>query len=413
MSKIMMKWSEFSRSKKLDGINVSEIIRIGIEANKLVANGQDIIFLNAGEPDFPTPDNVKMAGIKAIIDNQTRYTALDGMPALKEAIRQKFLRENHLDYKVTEISVGPGAKQLLFNVFMATLDHGDEVVVPMPCWTSYFDIIRLAGGVPVAVQCSDSDGFRMTAEQLRAAITPKTRWLLLNSPSNPTGAVYGKEHLEALGDVLRQNPRVGIVSDDIYEHIIYSAAPYVSMAHACPDLKHRVVTVNGVSKAYSMTGWRIGYAGASQDIVAAMAVVQSQSSSNPCSISQVAAIEALNGPQDNIATRRDVFQRRRDLTVAALNDIPGISCSSPEGAFYAFADIRKLVADPKVIQQQIRDDKALCHYFLHECGVAAVPGSCFGGEGFIRLSYATSDQALSTALERMKNGVLRLLAYQE
>lgn len=409
----MMQWSEFSRSEKLDGINVSEIIRIGIEANKLVASGQDIIFLNAGEPDFPTPDNVKMAGIKAIIDNQTRYTALDGIPALKEAIRQKFLRENNLDYKISEISVGPGAKQLLFNVFMATLNQGDEVVVPMPCWTSYFDIIRIAGGVPVAVQCSVEEGFRMTAEQLRAAITPKTRWLLLNSPSNPTGTVYGKDHLEALGDVLRQNPHVGIVSDDIYEHITYGATPFVSMAHACPDLKPRVVTVNGVSKAYSMTGWRIGYAGASAEIVAAMAVVQSQSSSNPCSISQVAAVEALNGTQDNIAVRRDVFQRRRDLSVAALNDIPGISCRAPEGAFYAFADIRELVANPEVIKKQVRNDKELCHYFLHTCGVAVVPGSCFGGEGFIRLSYATSDKALGAAFERMKNGVLRLIGHQE
>lgn len=409
----MMQWSEFSRSEKLDGINVSEIIRIGIEANKLVASGQDIIFLNAGEPDFPTPDNVKMAGIKGIIDNQTRYTALDGIPALKEAIRQKFLRENNLDYKISEISVGPGAKQLLFNVFMATLNQGDEVVVPMPCWTSYFDIIRIAGGVPVAVQCSDDEGFRMTAEQLRAAITPKTRWLLLNSPSNPTGTVYGKDHLEALGDVLRQNPHVGIVSDDIYEHITYGGTPFVSMAHACPDLKPRVVTVNGVSKAYSMTGWRIGYAGASAEIVAAMAVVQSQSSSNPCSISQVAAVEALNGTQDNIAVRRDVFQRRRDLSVAALNDIPGISCRAPEGAFYAFADIRELVANPEVIKKQVRNDKELCHYFLHTCGVAVVPGSCFGGEGFIRLSYATSDTALSAAFARMKNGVLRLIGHQE
>ncbi|MFT9087626.1 MAG: pyridoxal phosphate-dependent aminotransferase [Acetobacter okinawensis] len=409
----MMQWSEFSRSEKLDGINVSEIIRIGIEANKLVASGQDIIFLNAGEPDFPTPDNVKMAGIKAIIDNQTRYTALDGIPALKEAIRQKFLRENNLDYKISEISVGPGAKQLLFNVFMATLNQGDEVVVPMPCWTSYFDIIRIAGGVPVAVQCSVEEGFRMTAEQLRAAITPKTRWLLLNSPSNPTGTVYGKEHLEALGDVLRQNPHVGIVSDDIYEHITYGGTPFVSMAHACPDLKPRVVTVNGVSKAYSMTGWRIGYAGASAEIVAAMAVVQSQSSSNPCSISQVAAVEALNGTQDNIAVRRDVFQRRRDLSVAALNDIPGISCCAPEGAFYAFADIRELVANPEVIKKQVRNDKELCHYFLHACGVAVVPGSRFGGEGFIRLSYATSDKALGAAFERMKNGVLRLIGHQE
>ena len=409
----MMQWSEFSRSEKLDGINVSEIIRIGIEANKLVASGQDIIFLNAGEPDFPTPDNVKMAGIKAIIDNQTRYTALDGIPALKEAIRRKFLRENNLDYKISEISVGPGAKQLLFNVFMATLNQGDEVVVPMPCWTSYFDIIRIAGGVPVAVQCSVEEGFRMTAEQLRAAITPKTRWLLLNSPSNPTGTVYGKDHLEALGDILRQNPHVGIVSDDIYEHITYGVTPFVSMAHACPDLKPRVVTVNGVSKAYSMTGWRIGYAGASAEIVAAMAVVQSQSSSNPCSISQVAAVEALNGTQDNIALRRDVFQRRRDLSVAALNDIPGISCRAPEGAFYAFADIRALVAHPEAVKKQVRDDKELCHYFLHECGVAVVPGSCFGGEGFIRLSYATSDKALSAAFERMKNGVLRLMGHQE
>ena len=406
---IMEKWSNFSRSDKLDGITVSEIIRIGIEANKLVTAGHDVVFLNAGEPDFPTPDNIKLSGIKAIIENKTRYTQLDGIPELKAAIKKKFLRENNLDYAVSEISVGPGAKQVLFNVFMATLNKGDEVIVPMPCWTSYFDIIRLAGGVPVAVTCEESNNFRITEQQLQKAITPRTRWLLLNSPSNPTGSVYGKEDLEALGQVLRQEQHVGVVSDDIYEHIIYKNAPYQTMADVCPDLKNRIVTINGVSKAYSMTGWRIGYAGAPQEIIAAMAVVQSQSSSNPCSISQNAAVEALEGPQETIALRQAAFCRRRDFTVAALNTLPWVSCKIPDGAFYAFANIKALLDQEDVKAKGIKNDKDLCSYLLHESKVAVVPGSCFGAEGYMRLSYATSDHLLKEALERIKVGISQLV----
>ncbi|MFW7267927.1 pyridoxal phosphate-dependent aminotransferase [Gluconacetobacter sp. Hr-1-5] len=406
----MGRWPEFSRSAKLNGIGISEIIRIGAEARKLAASHDDVISLSAGEPDFPTPDNVKLAGINAILANQTRYTALDGTAELKAAIRRKFQRENGLDYAENEISVGAGAKQVLFNILMATLDPGDEVIVPSPCWTTYLDMIRLAGGTATVVPCSEETGFRLSPEQLAAALTPRTRWLLLNSPSNPTGAVYRASHLAALGEVLRAAPRVGIISDDIYEHVLYDPAPFATMAATCPDLKPRVVTVNGVSKAYSMTGWRVGYAAAAPEVITAMAVVQSQSSSNPCSISQVAAIEALDGPQDVITSRRDAFRARRDRIVAGLNTIPHVHCAMPDGAFYAFADMRALLARPELKRKDITDDAALCRYFLHECHVAIVPGFCFGGPGYLRLSYAASDEMIDDALERMKTGVNRLLA---
>ncbi|NVN09903.1 pyridoxal phosphate-dependent aminotransferase [Nguyenibacter vanlangensis] len=404
-------WAEFSRSAKLSGIGVSEIIRIGAEARKLAETHQDVISLSAGEPDFPTPDNVKLAGINAILTNQTRYTALDGTAELKAAIRRKLKRENGLDYAANEISIGAGAKQVLFNILMATLDPGDEVIVPSPCWTTYLDMIRLAGGTATMVPCSAEAGFRLSPKQLTAALTSRTRWLLLNSPSNPTGAVYGAAHLAALAEVLRTAPGVGVISDEIYEHVLYDSAPFATMAAICPDIRPRVVIVNGVSKAYSMTGWRVGYAAAAPDIIAAMAVVQSQSSSNPCSISQVAAIEALDGPQDIITERRDAFRRRRDRIVAGLNAIPHVHCLLPDGAFYAFADMRTLLARPELKRKDIADDTALCRYFLHECHVASVPGFCFGGPGYLRLSFAASDRMIDDALERMKAGVERLLKY--
>ncbi|GBQ92140.1 aspartate aminotransferase B [Gluconacetobacter liquefaciens] len=403
-------WPEFSRSAKLNGIGISEIIRIGTEARKLATSHDDVISLSAGEPDFSTPDNVKLAGINAILTNQTRYTALDGTAALKAAIRRKFQRENGLDYAENEISVGAGAKQVLFNILMATLDPGDEVIVPTPCWTTYLDMIRLAGGTATVVPCSEETGFRLSPEQLAATLTPRTRWLLLNSPSNPTGAVYRASHLAALGEVLRAVPRVGIISDDIYEHVLYDPAPFATMAATCPDLKPRVVTVNGVSKAYSMTGWRVGYAAAAPEVITAMAIVQSQSSSNPCSISQAAAIEALDGPQDAITSRRNAFRSRRDRIVTGLNTLPHVHCTMPDGAFYAFADMRALLARPELKRKGIIDDAALCRYFLHECHVAIVPGFCFGGPGYLRLSYAASDKMIDDALERMKTGVNRLLA---
>ncbi|MBO1324809.1 pyridoxal phosphate-dependent aminotransferase [Acetobacter sp. TBRC 12305] len=406
----MERWAEFSAATKLDGIGVSEIIRIGAQARALVAKGHDVIMLNAGEPDFPTPDNIKLAGINAILTNQTRYTALDGTLALKAAIRRKFLRENGLDFADDEISVGAGAKQVLFNILMATLNPGDEVIVPLPCWTSYLDMIKLAGGVPVCVSCPEDAGFRLSADALRAAITERTRWLLLNSPSNPTGAIYSSAHLHALGAVLRDACRVGVIADDIYEHVRYSDVPFATMAAVCPDLRPRVVIVNGVSKAYSMTGWRIGYVAAPAQMIAAMAVVQSQCSSNPCSISQAAAIEALDGPQDSVRAHCRDFQQRRDMIVDLLNSIPDIRCTLPDGAFYAFADVRTLLARPSVIGQGITDDMALCQFFLNECHVAVVPGSCFGAPGYMRLSYASSESMIALSLARMKAGVERLLA---
>ncbi|MFT9256868.1 MAG: pyridoxal phosphate-dependent aminotransferase [Acetobacter sp.] len=406
----MEQWPEFFTAEKLAGIGVSEIIRIGAQARALAAQGHDMIMLNTGEPDFPSPDNVRLAGIGAILANQTRYTALDGTPALKAAIRRKFLRENGLTFSDAEISVGAGAKQVLFNILMATLNPGDEVIVPLPCWTSYLDMVRLAGGVPVSVSCPEEAGFRLTATALRDVVTERTRWLLLNSPSNPTGAIYSREHLQALGTVLRDVPHVGVISDDIYEHVRYDNGQFATMAAVCPDLRPRIVIVNGVSKAYSMTGWRIGYAAAPAGMIAAMAVVQSQCSSNPCSISQVAAIEALDGPQDSVAEHCRHFRQRRDMIVDLLNAVPDVRCACPDGAFYAFADVRTLLARQVVRERGITDDMALCQYFLNEYHVAVVPGSCFGAEGYMRLSYASSEEMIARALARMTTGVRRLLA---
>ncbi|CAM2739808.1 pyridoxal phosphate-dependent aminotransferase [Komagataeibacter xylinus] len=403
-------YSGFSRARRIQDIEVSEIIRIVADANALRRQGRDVILLAAGEPDFPTPDNVKLAAIDAILSNQTRYTALDGTPALKAAIQEKFRRENGLSFALNEISVGPGAKQVLYNVLMATLDQGDEVVLTTPCWTSYLDMIRIAGGVPVTCPCAEDSAFLLTPEKLEAAITPRTRWLLLNSPANPTGAVYDGGALEALADVLRRHPHVGVICDDIYEHLVYDDARFVTMASVCPDLRDRTVTINGVSKSYSMTGWRIGFAGAPQPIIAAMAVVQSQSSSNPCSISQAAAAQALSGPQGVLAERRAVFCNRRSIVVDALNAMQGIHCLLPKGAFYAFASCQGLLDLPQVRAKGITTDSALCHYFLHAHEVAIVPGSCFALPGFFRISYAASDHDLKTAMARLATAVSQLVA---
>jgi aspartate aminotransferase len=390
----------FQPAGRIASVGVSEILKITAKAGALKRAGRPMIILGAGEPDFDTPDHIKEAAIRAIRDGATKYTALDGSPELKDAVRAKFERENGLVFAPDEVTCGAGAKQILYNAFMATLDPGDEVVIPTPYWTSYSDIVAIAGGTPVLVPCGIEAGFRLAPEQLEAAITPRTRWLLLNSPSNPSGAAYSAEDLEALAGVLRRHPHVWAMSDDMYEHILYDGRAFATLAAVAPDLRDRTLTVNGVSKAYAMTGWRIGYGGGPAALIRAMAVVQSQATSCPSSVSQAAAVAALNGPQDIIAERCAAFQRRRDLVVAGLNAIPGIQCPVPQGAFYTFASCEGLLGATTPGGRTIRTDRDVADYLL-EADVAVVPGACFGLEPFFRISYATSEDELRTALERI------------
>lgn len=360
-----------------------------------------MIVLGAGEPDFDTPDHVKEAAIRAIRSGQTKYTALDGTAELKAAISAKFRRENQLNYAGDEISVGAGAKQVMHNAFMATLDAGDEVILAAPYWTSYADMVLIAGGRPVPVICGEENGFRLKAADLEAAITPRTRWLLLNSPSNPSGAAYSAEQLRPILDVLMRHPQIWLMSDDIYEHLLYDGVPFATGAQLEPALKKRTLTVNGVSKAYAMTGWRLGYGGGPKALIAAMAVVQSQSTSNPCSISQAAATEALSGSQATVTEWRQAFQHRRDLVVQRLNAIDGISCRRPEGAFYTFASCAGLMGRRTPVGTLIASDAAFCRYLLDAHDLAVVPGSCFGLAPHFRISYAASEANLLEACERM------------
>lgn len=390
----------FGRAARIAGIAVSEILVRSAEAAALRRAGRPMIILGAGEPDFDTPDHVKDAACRAIADGQTKYTALDGAPALKEAVRAKFERENALVFAQDEVTCGAGAKQVLYNAFMATLDEGDEVIVPAPYWTSYADIVKIAGGTPIAVACGASSGFRLAPAQLEAAITPRTRWVLLNSPSNPSGAAYDAAGLKALAEVVRGHDRLWVVSDDMYEHILYDGRRFVTFAQVAPDLRNRTLTVNGVSKAYAMTGWRLGYGAGPADLIAAMAVVQSQATSCPSSISQAAAIAALNGPQQIVAERRLSFQHRRDLVVDALNAVSGIDCNRPEGAFYAYPSCAALIGRHTPDGRVIDDDRAFADYLL-EWNVAVIPGSCFGLAPFFRISYATSQAELLEALQRI------------
>ncbi|GAA2881096.1 aspartate aminotransferase [Aminobacter niigataensis] len=386
---------------RIAAIGVSEILDIGARAAAMRKDGHHVIVLAAGEPDFDTPDTVKEAAWKAMQRGETKYTALDGSPAMKEAIREKFRRDNGLDFAGSEISVASGAKQVIYNAFMATLDPGDEVIVPTPYWTSYADIIRIAGGVPVLVACDATNGFRLTAQQLHQAITPATRWLMLNSPSNPTGATYSEADYRPLLDVLLKHPHVWLLADDIYEHIVYDDFRFVTPAALEPALRDRILTVNGVSKAYAMTGWRIGYGAGPMALIKAMAVVQSQSTSNPSSVSQAAAIEALTGPQDYLAERRDSFRIRRDLVVDGLNAIDGIDCSRPEGAFYTFASCAGILGRMTPQGRKIETDRDFCAYLLEETKVAVVPGSAFGASPFFRISYATTQDELREAMARI------------
>jgi aspartate aminotransferase len=360
-----------------------------------------VIVLGAGEPDFDTPDHAKDAAMRAIRAGQTKYTILDGTVELKAAIAEKFRRENDLVYAADEITAGAGAKQVIHNAFMATLSPGDEVILAAPYWTSYADMVRIADGTPVDVLCREDNGFRLDAADLERAITPKTRWLLLNSPSNPTGAAYSAAQLRPILDVLKRHPHVWLMADDIYEHLIYDGMPFVTAAALEPSLKSRTLTVNGVSKAYAMTGWRVGYGGGPRELIAAMAVVQSQSTTNPSSVSQAAAIAALTGPQGVLIERRAAFQRRRDIVVDVLNAIDGVCCRRPEGAFYTYASCAGLIGRSTPDGATIDSDVTFCRFLLERHDVAVVPGSCFGLAPYFRLSYATSEQNLREAVMRI------------
>lgn len=393
--------SAFRPAGRLGGVGVSEIMKVTLAADKLKAEGRQIISLGVGEPDFDTPDHIKEAAVRAMRDGATKYTAVDGTLKLKLAIREKFLEENRLDYALDEITIAPGAKQIIFNALMATLDPGDEVIIPAPFWLSYAAIVAFAGAKPVLIPCSETSGFRLTAEALAPAITPRTRWLILNSPSNPAGSAYSAVQYRPLIDLLLRHPEVWILADDIYEHIVYDDFQFVTPASLEPALKPRTLTLNGVSKTYAMTGWRIGYAGGPKRLIEAMAVVQSQSATCPCSISQAAAAEALTGPQDLVHERRKAFEERRNLIVAALNRVPGLTCRKPEGAFYVLAGWADLVGRKTPGGKILTTDAELASFLLCDAEVAVVPGSVFGLSPFVRISYAASNDTLEEASRRI------------
>lgn len=393
---------------RLARIKPSPTIAVTTKAAELKAAGRDVIGLGAGEPDFDTPDHIKAAAIEAINKGQTKYTAVDGTPELKKAICAKFKRENNLEYAPDQVSVGTGGKQVLYNSFMASLNVGDEVIIPAPYWVSYPDMVMMADGTPVFVPCTSENFFKMKPEQLEAAITPKTKWLIFNSPSNPTGAAYTKDEIKALTDVLLRHPHVWIMTDDMYEHLVYDGFKYFSVAQVEPKLYDRTLTTNGVSKSFAMTGWRIGYAAGPKALIKAMASVQSHSTSNPSSVSQAAALAALNGDLGFLKERNDVFKARRDMVVDMLNAAQGITCHKPEGAFYVYPScagcIGKVTAQGKVI----KSDDDFATYLLEEEGVAVVQGSAFGLSPHFRISYATSTEALKEACTRIQRFCAKL-----
>lgn len=398
----------FRTAARIQNIGVSTILQIGARATALQAQGRPVIVLAAGEPDFDTPDNVKAAAIGAIEAGDTHYTALDGTPDLKRAIQQKFARENNLHFELDEITVATGAKQVLFNAFMATLQADDEVIIPAPYWTSYEDAVGICDARVVPVPCSAANGFLLQARDLEQAITPHTRWLLLNSPGNPTGAVYSRDDYQQILAVLQHHPDVWLLADDIYEHIVHDDFEFATPAQVAPELRPRILTVNGVSKAYAMTGWRIGYAAGPKAMIKAMAVVQSQATSCPSSISQAAAVAALNGPQEFLKGRQQSFEVRRDLVVQALNRIDGIECQSPRGAFYTFASCQGVLNRKTPTGEVISSDTEFCKLLLEQADVAVVPGSAFGLSPFFRISYATSEAELIEALDRIASFVAQL-----
>ena len=390
-------------AERLDRVSPSQTIAITSKARALKAAGRDIISLSAGEPDFDTPDNVKAAAIKAIENGETRYTDVAGTPALRQAVVAKFKRDHGLDYAVNEVMVSTGGKQVIFNAMIATLNAGDEVIIPAPCWVSYPDIVALADGTPVIVPCGQNSGFKLTPADLEAAITPKTKWLMLNSPSNPTGAAYSAADLKALADVLLRHPHVWVMCDDIYEKLVYDDFEFATIAQVEPRLKDRTLTLNGCSKAYAMTGWRIGFAGGPAALIKAMDKLQSQSTSNTSSISQAAAVEALNGPQDFLKDWVATYKGRRDLVVEMLNKAEGIHCLTPEGAFYVFPSIAGCIGKTSRTGIEIKDDEAFVSALLEEEGVAAVHGAAFMFPGYFRISYATDTESLKKACTRIQN----------
>jgi len=390
---------------RLDVIKPSPSMAISAQAIEMRAAGIDVISLSAGEPDFPTPPHVVEAAYEAMRKGETRYTAVDGTAALKKAIVGKFRRENGLDYQASEISVAGGAKQIIYNALLATLAPGDEVIVPAPCWVSYTDIVRLGEGTPVVVPCPEADGFKLTPRALRSAITAQTKWLILNTPSNPTGAVYSCEELEGLAAVLLDHPRVHVLTDDIYEHILFDGRTFHTIAAVESRLKERTLTVNGVSKAYAMTGWRIGYAGGPEALIRAMATVQSQSTSNPCSISQAATIAALEGPQEFLRPRAQEFQARRDRALKLLRAVPGLTCRTPEGAFYLYPDCSGLVGRRRSDGAQIRNDDDVARYLLDHARVAVVQGSAYDLSPYFRISIAASMDQIEGAIGRIAEAV--------
>ena len=396
-------------SDNISRIKPSATMAVTNKARELKAAGKDIIGLGAGEPDFDTPENIKTAAINAINDGDTKYTAVDGTPSLKKAIIEKFKRENNLDYLTDQISVGTGGKQIIFNALLATVNPGDEVIIPAPYWVSYPDIVDFAGGESIIVKCNETSNFKITAEQLEENINKNTKWFILNSPSNPTGSCYTESELSEISKVIEKFPHVNVMTDDIYEHLVYDDFVFKTISEVNPNIKNQTLTINGVSKAYAMTGWRIGYAAGEQKLIKAMGKLQSQSTSNPSSVSQAAAVEALNGDQSFLKTRAEVFKKRRDYVVNALNKIDGVSCEMPEGAFYVFPNCSGIIGKKTMNGKILDNDEDVVTALLEDAGVAVVQGSAFGLEGYFRISYATSDELLSSACNRISEFCSELL----
>ena len=395
-------------SDRVNNIKPSLTIATNIKAQELKRAGRDIIVLAAGEPDFDTPEHIKSAAIKAINDGFTKYVPGKGTPDLQLAIQKKFKDDNNLDYDISNITVGVGGKHIIYNAFSATINSGDEVIIPAPYWVSYPDIVILNDGKPITIECGENSGFKLKPEDLEKSITNKTKWLMLNSPSNPTGSMYTKEELIELGDVLKKHTQVYILSDDIYEKIVYDQNVFHTIAEVCPELKERTLTMNGLSKSYCMTGWRVGYAAGPLNVINAMNKVQSQNVSSTASISMAASVEALNGNQSFIQSNNESFLRRRDLVVKNLNETPGLSCRTPEGAFYVFASCKGVLGKTTESGKILNSDGDFMDYLLEEVGVAGVQGSAFGLEGYFRISYATSDAILEDACQRIKNACSKL-----
>ena len=395
-------------SHSIKRIKPSATMAVTQKARELKAAGKDIIGLGAGEPDFDTPENIKKAAIQAINGGDTKYTPVDGTPELKKAIKAKFKRENNLDYELDEISVGTGGKQIIFNAFAVSLNESDEVIIPAPYWVTYPDVVNYFNGKPIFVQCGEESGFKITPRQLENTINQSTKWFILNSPSNPTGSCYTKNELLELANVLKKYPHVNIMTDDLYEHLIYDDNEFHTFASIAPELKERILTLNGVSKAYAMTGWRIGYAGGNASLIKAMGKLQSQSTSNPTSISQAAAVEALNGDNSFIAERAKVFKGRRDFLINEFTSMNGITCRVPEGAFYVFPSCKGVIGKVDESNNKITNDEEFTTSLLEHAGVAVVQGSAFGLEGYFRISYATSDENLKNACVRMRDFLNKL-----